>query len=126
MVTVVVILNLLIASLCLYVAWQMWHLRRVLVKATNALIAAEQSTHQVLSSAPRFVLKGQGGVARMRHQYRQAALQLQKAQQILALLGLGQFVWKRYGHVVSPSGSSRAQVARKSSRQSSKPLSKIF
>jgi hypothetical protein len=28
--------------------------------------------------------------------------------------------------VVSPSSSSRAQVIRKSSRQSSKPLSKIF
>lgn len=112
MVTVVVILNLLIALLCLYVAWRMWQLRRVLAKATDALIAAEHSTHQVLSDAPEFVLRGQGGVAHLRKQYLRAALQLQKAQQILTLLGLGQFVWKRYGRFIAPR-SNRSITTRK-------------
>ena len=125
MVTVVVILNLLITLLCLYVAWRMWQLRRVLAKATDALIAAEHSTHKVLNDAPEFVLRGQTGVAHLRKQYLRAAVQLQKAQQILTLLGLGQFVWKRYGRFIAPRNTRTTTARRVSVRQVIQRFAKI-
>ncbi|WP_088892823.1 hypothetical protein [Leptolyngbya ohadii] len=100
MVITVVALNILIASLGFYVAWRLLQLRRALAKAADALIAAERSTHSALHDAPRFVLKGQGGVAQARHQYRKAAIQLEKAQKLIALLGLGQVVWRQYRSVI--------------------------
>jgi hypothetical protein len=53
MVTVVITINMLIASGCLYVAWQVWKLRIALSRAADGLIAAERATAQVLSGAPQ-------------------------------------------------------------------------
>ncbi len=100
MVITVLVFNVLIASLGFYVAWRLWQLRRTLAKAADALIAAEHSTHKVLHGAPRNISKGQSGVAQARQQYRKAAIQLEKAQKLLALLGLGQIVWNQYRSII--------------------------
>lgn len=96
MLTVVLVLNLLIAGLCWYVAWRVWQLRRALAKVTAALVVAERCTHQVLQGAPDFLMQGQTGAYQLRNQYQQVLLRLQQVKQILSLLGLGQFVWRQY------------------------------
>jgi hypothetical protein len=96
MVAVVIILNLLIATGCLYVAWQVWKLRSALSRAADALISAERATHHVLSGAPRGIGKGETGVYHLRQKYQLLEVKLLRVQKILKLLGLGQLVWRRY------------------------------
>lgn len=110
MVITVLVFNVLIASLGFYAAWRLWQLQKTLAKAADALIAAEKSTQKVLGSAPRFVLMGQGGAAQARRQYQKAAIQLEKAQKLLALLGLGQIVWKQYRLLIPPPKTRRATL----------------
>jgi hypothetical protein len=95
MVTVVVIANFLIALLCLYGAWQLWHLRRAFAQAADALIAAEQSTHEVLAGAPEAIMQGQLGTQQLRANYQQLAPKLQQAKQALAVVGWSNAVWQR-------------------------------
>jgi hypothetical protein len=96
MVTVVLVLNGLLALLCLYVAWQIYCWRSILANVADTLTAAERSTQRVLHSAPPAIATGQVGSAHLRQQYRLLTLQLQQVRQILALLGLGQLVWQQY------------------------------
>jgi hypothetical protein len=97
MVTVVVVLNVLISLLCLYVAWQVWNLRRTLMVATAILTNVERSTYLVLHGAPNAISQGQLGVHGLRESYQQLDLQLQKVQQVLALIGLLQRAWRSVG-----------------------------
>lgn len=96
MVTVVLVLNGLLALLCLSAAWQVWRWRSTLAHVADALTAAERTTHRVLQGAPQAIATGQLGSAQLRQHYRLLALQLRQVQQILALLGLGQLVWRQY------------------------------
>jgi hypothetical protein len=97
MVAVVIILNLLIATGCLYVAWQVWKLRSALSRAADALVSAERATHHVLSGAPQGIGKGETGIYHLRQKYQLLEVKLLRVQQILKLLGLGQLVWRQYG-----------------------------
>lgn len=96
MVTTVLILNGLIALLCLYAAWQVCRLRSTLSAIADSLTAAERATHRVLHGAPQAITTGQLGTAQLRQHYRLLTLQLQQVQQVLALLGMGQLVWRQY------------------------------
>ncbi|MBE9177517.1 hypothetical protein IQ268_02865 [Oculatella sp. LEGE 06141] len=94
MVTIVIGLNCLIAVICLFVAWQMLNVRRKLAAIANKLIAAERSTHAVLSKSPNAIIKGQKGVYRLQQQYQQLEPQLQRLKQIMALFRFGQTIWR--------------------------------
>lgn len=96
MVMVVLVLNGLLALLCLYVAWQVCRWRSMLSRVADTLTVAERVTHRVLRSAPQAIATGQLGTAQLRQHYRLLTLQLQQVQQILTLLGLGRLVWKQY------------------------------
>lgn len=103
MVTTVLILNGLIALVCLYAAWQVCRLRSTLAAIADALTTAERVTHRVLHGAPQAITTGQLGTAQMRQQYRLLTLQLQQVQQVLTLLGMGQLLWRQYQrNVLSP------------------------
>ncbi|HEY9632997.1 MAG TPA: hypothetical protein V6D14_06310 [Coleofasciculaceae cyanobacterium] len=107
MVQVVVILNVLISLLCLYVAWQVWNLRRTLAATTVAMTIVERNTYAVLHGAPQAISQGQVGVHGLRDRYQQLELQLQKLQQVLTFLALIQSIWRvglRRG--VVPDGSA--------------------
>jgi hypothetical protein len=95
MLTVVIIMNMLIAGFCFFVAWRIWRLRRALVRVTHALVAAERSTHWVLYGAPEAIQRGELGIEKFQQAYHQLELQLHRAQQALALLSLGQIIWRR-------------------------------
>jgi hypothetical protein len=97
MVTVVIVLNVLIATGCLSVAWRVWKLRSALSNAADALVSAERATHSVLSGAPDGIGRGETGVYHLRQQYQQLEAKLLKVEQILKALGLGQLVWQWYG-----------------------------
>lgn len=110
--TVVLIFNVLLALLCLYVTWQVCRLRAALTNIADTLIIAEHVTHQVLHKAPRCISTRQTGAYQLRQNYQVLTLQMQKIQQILTLLGLGQLVLRQYqqsrGIQRSPSGISNA------------------
>ncbi len=94
MLTLVVVLNGLISLLCLYIAWQVWELRRVLAKVADSVSSAERNTYRVLHNAPKAISQGQLGTRHLRKQYRQLDRQLQQVQQILVLFNLGQKIWR--------------------------------
>ncbi|MBD1870236.1 hypothetical protein H6F88_23465 [Oculatella sp. FACHB-28] len=93
MVMVVVTLNCLIASCCLFAAWRIWRLRRFLAKVTSTLTAAERSTYAVLYGAPQGIGSGQTGIYQLRRSYQQLQPQLRQLQQILGWVRLGQKAW---------------------------------
>ena len=62
MITLVIVLNLLIALLCLLGAWSFLQLRRSLADITFTLTEAERNTHEVLYGAPENIRNGQLGL----------------------------------------------------------------
>jgi len=97
MLTLVIVLNVLLALLCLGGAWQVWRLRRIFSRVANTLSAAERRTHSVLHSAPRFILKGQTGSQALRLRYQKLEQQLQQVQQVLGLCRWAMAVIRRPG-----------------------------
>ncbi|MBW4691081.1 MAG: hypothetical protein KME27_04865 [Lyngbya sp. HA4199-MV5] len=91
----VLVCNGLLGLLCLVAAWQLWRLKQRLARAANTLSSFERSVHRVLHRAPEVVGRGHSGIHQWREQYRGLEPQLQRAQQALALLSLGQALWQR-------------------------------
>ncbi len=91
---VVIVFNVMISLACLYGAWRIWKLRRVLADAANAIAAAERNIHSGLHNAPEPIYRGQIGVRGVRQHYQQLEIQWQKIQQILAVLVLMQGIWR--------------------------------
>ncbi|HEY9619912.1 MAG TPA: hypothetical protein V6C78_06070 [Crinalium sp.] len=105
MLIIVLSLNGLIALGCLYGVWRVVKLRRSLSRAADALTTAEQICHRVLHNAPEAIMQGQLGSYELRQYYRQLKPQLRQAQQILALFGMGQAIWRRRSPFRRRSGS---------------------
>ncbi|HIK28610.1 MAG: hypothetical protein N3E45_14065 [Oscillatoriaceae bacterium SKW80] len=93
MLTLVIVINGVIALLCLYVAWQLRRLRRAIAKAANTLIAIERGTYRVLYKAPTLISKGQIGTRKLRQQYQKLQAQLWQLEQLLALWRKGRLIW---------------------------------
>lgn len=124
MVTIVLIFNGFVALLCFYLAWHMWRLRGILANVADALIAAERTTHYVLNSAPQFISQGQLGSYHLQQQYRHLAVQLQKLQQVLAVLSLGQLMiqyFNRNRSMLRSSDSKGRQQAYSIRKRTTKP-----
>jgi hypothetical protein len=117
MLTVVVVLNVLISLICLYVAWRVWNLRRALAAAADVLTIAERNTYAVLHGAPNAISNGQVGVQGLRERYQQLEVQLQKVQQVLTLLGLGQSVWRSARRSASRSQAKRLRRPKRNRRR---------
>lgn len=79
----------------LYVAWQLWKLRRRLAKIANTLIAAERSTHAVLNNAPNAIYKSQQNIHNLRQGNQSKQVQILQVRQIFSLLAIGSQVWRR-------------------------------
>lgn len=96
MVTVVVVINLAIALILLFLAWQFRQLRQRLANVADTLIAVERSTDAVLHGAPAVISLGQQGIHQLRQGNEPLQLQLQRVRQILSLLVLGRQAWTRF------------------------------
>ncbi|MEW6494997.1 MAG: hypothetical protein AB1589_21125 [Cyanobacteriota bacterium] len=92
MIIFVVVFNVLLSLICLYVAWQLWNLRLALAITADIVALFERDTYNALHGAPNAISQGQLGVSNLRVSYQQLEIQLQRVQQILALLGLAQRV----------------------------------
>ena len=91
MITLVIVINIGIALLCAYVAWQVWQLRNTLAEVADAVLEWEHNTHVALDPAatPGANLQGQQGIAQTRPSYGQLQRQVQQLQRLMALLGGG-------------------------------------
>lgn len=112
MVTLVVTINLLLALGCFYLAWKVWQFRRAIAIAADALLIAEQRTHAVLHGAPDAILRGQVGTHQLRQRYQQLEPQYQQVRKALALLSLGQTVWRRRAQFLPISNVSQQTFRR--------------
>jgi len=97
MVLIVVVINTLVALLCVGVAWQLWQLRQVLRRVTNTLLSLERITHAALNEAPEEIYKTQLSIYLLREvpHYQRLQSQLQQIQQVLKLLSWSQTAWRR-------------------------------
>jgi hypothetical protein len=115
MITIILILNGLLAVFCFYLAWQMWHWRQALAQAADALIEAERVTHEVLHGAPGSIIAGQVGTYQLRQSYRRLGTHLHQLQAILNVISLGRWMWIKH-HEIAVVGlrPARLQRSRKS------------
>jgi hypothetical protein len=120
MLTIVIVFNVLLSLLCFYAAWQLWNWRRALAIAADAVNFADRVTYEVLHGAPVAITQGQVGVRGMRGIYQQLEIQLQRIQQVLAVLGLVQTVLRtptRYSVRVRQRSSTDTLKVRSHSRR---------
>jgi uncharacterized protein YhhL (DUF1145 family) len=110
--TIVLITNAFLALICLWVAWKIWQLRRTLARVTDTLLYVEQVVYQVLHSAPTAILKGQTGSQALQQQYQNLQIQLQRLQQILALVSFGRSLWARRSRLQNTSSTRKQSVKR--------------
>jgi cytochrome oxidase assembly protein ShyY1 len=90
MLTIVLVINVLLAVLCLGVAWQVWRLKQALGQVADTLIEVEQTTHPVLYGAPQSITDSYQRVEEVCDRIRQAEPQLRRARQAIRLI-----VWQR-------------------------------
>ncbi len=95
MVTVVVVLNTLIALMLLYVAWRVWKLKQKLEIVADRLAAYERCSHTVLYTAPEKIYTAQQNIYNLRQGNQKLEVQIQQVRQIISLLFLGRQVWQR-------------------------------
>jgi hypothetical protein len=89
-IAVAVGLNLVVALFCFYVAWRVWQLSKSLGAVADALTNWERNTHNTLNPVviPPAILRGQAGTVYLRQRYSLLQLQLQRLQQLMAMVGL--------------------------------------
>ncbi len=96
MLTLVLVVNFLIGSSCLLVAWQLWRLKCRLARFADQLIVAEKAVHRVLQPAPQYIRMGQTSTHHLRQRLSHLGPQIERIQQIMSLLSLTQIIWQRY------------------------------
>jgi hypothetical protein len=94
MLSIVLGFNLLLASTCFYIAWQMSSWRQALAAAADTLIEVERATHEVLNGAPAGIIQGQIGTDELRQSYRQLTLQMRQVQKLVNVFTLGGSLWQ--------------------------------
>ncbi len=77
-------------------AWRVRQLKKRLTRIANILVAAERSSHAVLSGAPEAIYMSQQNIHDLRQKDQPSRLQIQRLRQIFSLLAHGQQVWRRY------------------------------
>lgn len=115
-VPIIVMLNFLIALLCLYTALRVWQLRGMLANVADVLTIVERNTHRVLHHAPRAIIQGQMGTSELRQQYQKLTLQLLQVQQLLSMLSWGQGIWRQCHRSYRNHSTRRSPVERKTAQ----------
>lgn len=90
MLTIVITLNLMLAVLCVGVAWQVWRLKHALGRVADTLIDVERTTHSVLYGTPQTITDSYQRVEEMCDRIRRVEPQLRRARQALRLVA-----WQR-------------------------------
>lgn len=95
MVQFVVITNVVLGLICLRLAQTLWQLKLRLTKIAGTTLAVEQYFYRLLYNAPNKLNKTTLSVNRARYSYQGLEQKLQKIQKLLALLNLGQSLWRQ-------------------------------
>lgn len=95
MVILALIVNLFIGCACLIVAWQLRQVKAGLAQAADTLLSVEEAVHNCLHGAPQAITQGQLGVSQLRQNYGNLEIQLQRAQQVMELVSVGQLLWRQ-------------------------------
>jgi hypothetical protein len=95
MVLVVVLINIFISVSLLYLARQIWQIRKNLAKVTDRLTDYERSIHATLHTAPQSIYTGQQQIYHLRQINQSLELQIQQVRQILNLILLGRKIWQQ-------------------------------
>lgn len=96
MVITIVIINVLIASILLYVARRIWLLRQRIQRINNTLIAVNRSAGAALAGTPNAIYQGQMGIYQLKQRNEPLQVQIQRVRQVLSLLSVGQQAWQRF------------------------------
>ena len=96
MVVTIVIINVLIASILLYVARRLWLLRQKFQRINNKLIAINRSAGAALAGTPNAIYKGQMGLSQLKQRNEPLQVQILRVRQVLSLLSVGQQAWQRF------------------------------
>ena len=102
MLIIVLGINVILAMLCLVVAWQVWQLRQVLGQVADTLMAVADSTHNVLYDAPEALASGHQGIQQVRDRLSQLDVQLHRALQVLSVLRRGHSRWRQQQQWTAP------------------------
>ena len=95
MVILVVISNLIIALINFWLAWQIWKLRKSLIRWRKTLIKCERNSHRLFYPAPEIITQGEDKVHRLRANLRKLQLQVEQLQKLVRILALGYRIWRR-------------------------------
>lgn len=87
--------NILIGLACLFVAWQLWAVRRQLASVTATLKDLERSVYDVLHPAPKYILMGQSGVNKLRQNLQGLDPKIERIRTVISLLKYGNQIWLR-------------------------------
>ena len=96
MVVTIVIINVVIASILLYVARRLWLLRQRFQRINNKLIAINRSAGAALAGTPNAIYKGQMGLSQLTQRNEPLQVQILRVRQVLSLLSVGQQAWQRF------------------------------
>ena len=95
-VVTIVIINVVIASILLYVARRLWLLRQRFQRLNNKLIAINRSAGAALAGTPNAIYKGQMGLSQLKQRNEPLQVQILRVRQVLSLLSVGQQAWQRF------------------------------
>jgi hypothetical protein len=93
----VVSMNFLLGLICLLVARRIWLLRRQLTQISGSILAVEQYMYGLLYGAPPKLQRSKLSINHARYRYQGLESKVQQIQKFLALVTLGQTLWKQIG-----------------------------
>ncbi len=96
MVETIIVINLLIASILLFVARRIWLLRPRLQRLNNTLTSVNRRTQAALAGTPNAIYKGQMGIYQLKQRNEPLQIKIQRVRQVLSLLSIGQQAWQRF------------------------------
>ncbi len=117
MLTVVLVMNGLIGLACLFIAWRLWTLKNQLARTADTLTSVERKVHRVLYRAPEYIHKGKSSTHYLRQNLQNLEPQLQRMQQLMSLLSIGQLLWQRRFMLSQRPKPSRRSTSKPSRRE---------
>ncbi len=98
MVTIVVVINIIISLILFYCTWQVWQLRRQLVRLTSFFKNCDRNSYALLHRRPEAIYLGMENLNNLRQSNQSLQVKLRQIKQILALVVFGrQILWTRPG-----------------------------
>ncbi len=93
---IVILLNVIVAIGCLWLARWFWKFRATLKRWTQALLLADRVVHDMLQEAPESILSQQMSLHQLNRLLTHLEHQIQQAKLILTLSSKFHWIWRRF------------------------------